>query len=202
MRTGDGRHLTGFRFVGNCVEVGISNPTELPTKLPTKRKGQSRALDPASANIAAFRGHVSHHARVTASTHCEEWLHAFARAVRDRDFERGRELFSKDVIGFGTVCCRADGLDRLASDQWNRIWPNTTGFDFAYDSIRTETEGRQAVIMATWSSTGIRADGSAFRREGRATIVLQHQATGWKAVHTHFSLTPDARHDTLLRAGT
>lgn len=145
---------------------------------------------------------MSHHARVTASTHCEEWLRAFARAVRERDFETGRRLFCHDVVGFGTVCARAEGLDCLVSEQWHWIWPNTTGFDFAYDSVRTRTEGNQSVIMTLWSSNGIRQDGSTFRREGRATIVLQKEEAGWKAVHTHFSLTPDTRNDSFLRART
>jgi ketosteroid isomerase-like protein len=118
------------------------------------------------------------------------WLGAFAAAVRAKDFAAGRALFDPGVIAFGTVCPRADGLDQLVEDQWSVIWNGTSGFDFDYATAECFVAGAQASIVATWTSTGFTPDRRPFQRRGRATLVL-HASNGlWKAVHSHFSLTP------------
>ncbi|MGN6642487.1 MAG: YybH family protein [Verrucomicrobiota bacterium] len=94
------------------------------------------------------------------------------------------------MVSFGTVCFRADTLEELEAIQWRFVWPNTRDFEFDYSDAVSVTESDQAVIAAGWSSTGFRADGSPFPRRGRATLVLRRELSGWRAVHTHFSLSP------------
>lgn len=120
----------------------------------------------------------------------ESWLKAFSRAVRDRNFTEGKNLFDDGVVSFGTVCFRVEGLDALATQQWCAVWPNTEGFEFDYPSARASVETRQAVVVAEWSSTGLARGGVPFQRRGRSTLVLRRETSGWKAVHTHFSLAP------------
>jgi ketosteroid isomerase-like protein len=120
----------------------------------------------------------------------ESWLKAFSRAVRDRNFVEGKNLFDGNVVSFGTVCFRVEGLDTLAAQQWRAVWPNTENFEFDYPSARALVEARQAVIVADWSSTGFAPGGVRFQRRGRSTLVLRRETSGWKAVHTHFSLAP------------
>ncbi|MCU0670276.1 MAG: nuclear transport factor 2 family protein [Myxococcota bacterium] len=121
----------------------------------------------------------------------EEWLRAFAKAVRERDYASGRSLFAPDVLAFGTVAERAEGIDALVARQWRVVWETTRGFEFDYGSLRGERHGDRAWIAAAWSSmaaTGAHAEGR--RRTGRATLVLARDDRGWRALHTHFSLTP------------
>lgn len=124
------------------------------------------------------------------SNDIESWLKAFSRAVRDRNFAEGKKLFDGGVLSFGTVCFRVEGLDALAELQWQAVWPNTEGFEFDYPSARVSVETRQAVVAADWSSTGIARGGVRYQRRGRSTLVLRSETSGWKAVHTHFSLAP------------
>ena len=132
----------------------------------------------------------------------EAWLKAFSRAVRERDFASGKKLFDPAVLSFGTVCFRVEGLDQLADGQWQAVWPNTRDFDFEYPSARALPDASQATVLATWSSTGLDSAGEKFQRRGRATIVLRRAGSGWKAVHTHFSIAPSHEHDPLPRQGT
>lgn len=120
----------------------------------------------------------------------EIWLRSFSKAVRERDFTTGKGLFDERVMAFGTVCCRAENLQELFTNQWQLIWPNTKDFDFEYATARTTTDQNLAVIVTEWQSTGFDVAKKEFVRHGRATIVLQRAGSIWKAVHTHFSLTP------------
>jgi ketosteroid isomerase-like protein len=117
----------------------------------------------------------------------EEWLRAFAQAVRERDYATGRSLFAPDVVAFGTVAERAEGIDALVARQWRVVWETTRGFEFDAGSLRGERHGDRAWIAATWSSV---AETEGRRRTGRATLVLARDDRGWRALHTHFSLTP------------
>ena len=128
------------------------------------------------------------------------WLRAFSQAVRDQNFQAGRRLCDPGVVAFGTVCCRAEGLDQLVKEQWNCVWPNTRDFDFDYESADAFAESKQIVVLANWHSTGLAAAGRPFQRHGRCTIVLRLASSGWSAVHTHFSINPVHQHDPLLRA--
>lgn len=127
------------------------------------------------------------------------WLRTFSRAVRERDFAAGKTLFDRGVVSFGTVCFRVQGIDKLAGRQWQAVWPNTKDFRFDFSSAKAFVDSQQAVVLAEWSSTGLAAGGSRFKRRGRSTLVLRRDASGWKAVHTHFSLAPARQHDPLLR---
>ena len=120
----------------------------------------------------------------------KNWLRHFAAAVRARDFASGGKMFDGDVISFGTVCFRVENLDELAQQQWRLIWLNTTDFDFEYDSARAVVDENLAAVIATWKSTGYDRKQKPFERRGRATIVLRKGRSGWKAIHTHFSLSP------------
>jgi ketosteroid isomerase-like protein len=129
----------------------------------------------------------------------KSWLRNFSKAVRDRDFVSGRRLYDVCVVSFGTVRFRAEGLDELFSRQWQAAWPKTRNFDFEYDSAAALVEKSRAVIIVSWTSTVCIRVKKFVKRRGRATIVLQKYASGWKAIHTHFSISPASNHDPLLR---
>jgi ketosteroid isomerase-like protein len=122
-----------------------------------------------------------------------QWLQDFATAVRRRDLEAGRALCDGAIHSFGTVCWRSEDLDTLVREQWEQIWPHTRDFDFDSETVRAAASGDVAVLVTTWSSRGLDADGTLFPRRGRATIVLGRQGDDWKAIHTHFSLDPATR---------
>jgi len=128
----------------------------------------------------------------------KSWLRKFSGAVRGRDFASGEVLFADAVISFGTVCFRAENLDELSTRQWRKVWPRTKQFEFEYESARAIVASDLAAVMANWRSTGFDRSKATFGRRGRATIVLRKSAGGWKAVHTHFSLKPAPRHDSLF----
>jgi len=128
----------------------------------------------------------------------QDWLQGFSRAVQERDIASAKNLFHDEVVSFGTVCFRAEGLSELADRQWQAVWPHTVNFDFDYPSIVVLADGDHSAVLVNWSSRGLAADGSTFDRRGRATIILQKDTTGWKAIHTHFSLAPAPRNDSVL----
>lgn len=120
----------------------------------------------------------------------EGWLRAFARAVRGRDYAAGTALFLPEVVAFGTVAERADGIGALVARQWRVVWETTRDFEFDYPSLRCEVFGDRAWVAAQWSSSA--ADGGAHgaRRRGRASLVLARSERRWRAIHSHFSITP------------
>ena len=118
------------------------------------------------------------------------WLDAFERAVRTRNFAAGRALCAKQVLGFGTVAARADGLDQLESAQWQCVWPATEGFAFDRSALRCGGQAGSYWVAAAWSSTGQVESPLAVERRGRATILLRNSPRGLLAIHTHFSLVP------------
>lgn len=88
------------------------------------------------------------------------------------------------------------GLDDVERRQWRVVWPRTRGFRFRSEegSIVVSADRRLAVVMTPWASIGLAGEGGAtFERSGRATILLQRDATDapWLGIHTHFSLMPD-----------
>lgn len=128
----------------------------------------------------------------------ENWLRKFSKAVRHRDFASGESLFTDGVISFGTVCFRVENLRELRTRQWRRVWPRTKRFEFDHKSARAIVTADLAAVMTNWRSTGFDRDKIPLGRRGRATIVLRKSAAGWKAVHTHFSLKPTPRNDSLF----
>jgi len=120
------------------------------------------------------------------------WLATFAAAVRDRDYDAGRALFADDALGCGTRSPWMVGLDRLVDEQWKPIWSVTRGFRFDDDTIHGDIRGETAWVAASWRSEGRRSSGDWFERCGRATFVLTWDGSAWRAVHSHFSLRPEA----------
>jgi ketosteroid isomerase-like protein len=118
------------------------------------------------------------------------WLRDLERCVRDVDYDTARPLFADDVVGFGTFGTILQGIDALAADQWQNVWPNIDAFNFELDSLRGGADGALAWAICLWDSLGRRPDGETFKRPGRATIILRRDGNRWQAVHTHFSLTP------------
>lgn len=120
------------------------------------------------------------------------WLEAFARAVRSRDLEAGQRLFTPDVVAFGSAERHMTSLEDLSREQWGPVWNATEGFEFDFDSVRIIGSG-PIVVTALWRSRGFDDAGQAFPRPGRATLVLTETGAGWRCVHSHFSIDPEAR---------
>lgn len=123
-----------------------------------------------------------------------EWFSSWDRLVDGVDFVPARELFSDDVIGFGTRMDTVKGLDRLERDQWRRVWPTIDRFRFDLSTLECviSPDRLQGIGIVVWRSTGYGKDGTPFDRPGRATVVFQRADArdAWKAVHTHISLAP------------
>ena len=65
------------------------------------------------------------------------WFRALEGCVNRVDYDTAAgELFSHDVIGFGTRAHLVEGLDRLRAEQWSRVWPNIRDFRFDLDGLR------------------------------------------------------------------
>jgi ketosteroid isomerase-like protein len=126
------------------------------------------------------------------------WLDTFAAAVRARDYGTARGLCAVDVFSFGTVVARALGIDDLESGQWRPVWSVTSGFSFDLSLMHCGGSGGTFWVAAPWSSWGYRQQ-EAFERRGRATVVLRQFGPSLRAVHTHFSLRPEARIETARR---
>lgn len=118
------------------------------------------------------------------------WLRDFEACVRGRDFDRGRLLFSQNIVGFGTVAHITVGLEQLVNQQWSHVWNVTRDFEFDYEHMQMDTRDDLAWVATPWASHGFSADGSSYLREGRATIVLRREYDGWVGIHTHFSIRP------------
>lgn len=122
------------------------------------------------------------------------WLAAWEPCVREVDFAPARALFAENVASFGTHMGVVEGLDALERGQWRAVWPTIDGFAWDFDTMRigVSPDRLMAVLIAVWTSTGRREDGSRFDRPGRTTAILSRAATGapWLCAHTHFSLYP------------
>jgi ketosteroid isomerase-like protein len=117
-----------------------------------------------------------------------EWFEKMTAYCSTIDYKSAREIFDQDVASFGTQADAVSGLDLLQEQQWEQVWPRTSGFKVVMDTVRSGGTDEFAWGMATWTSTGYDADGNEFERPGRATVVLRKNAGTWRAIHTHFSL--------------
>jgi ketosteroid isomerase-like protein len=117
-----------------------------------------------------------------------EWFEKLTVYCSGVDYESAREIFASDVASFGTQADSVVGLDRLQREQWEAIWPKTSGFRVLIETVRADGNETLAWGMATWTSTGFDQSGNEFDRPGRATVVLRRRNGRWLAVHTHFSL--------------
>ncbi len=118
------------------------------------------------------------------------WLSEFQAHVRAVDFEAARPYFADDVVSFGTHAEIVVGRVALERDQWRHVWPHIRDFRFRLADVRCFGDDDGLVVVVPWDSRGVRPDGSAFARPGRATLVLALRDGRWIAAHTHFSLTP------------
>jgi ketosteroid isomerase-like protein len=124
-----------------------------------------------------------------------EWFEKMTRYCSTVDYESAREICSDEVASFGTKAGVVAGLDRLQKEQWEQVWPRTSGFRVHMDSVRGSGNADIAWGMAVWSSTGYDQMGQEFERLGRSTVVLNRSDGRWLATHTHFSLRPDDARD-------
>jgi ketosteroid isomerase-like protein len=123
-----------------------------------------------------------------------DWVAAWGAEVASVDMATARRRFDPDVVAFGTYAGVVRGIDALEAEQWRNIWPTIDGFAFRLDElvVLASADGCQAVAVVPWDSDGRGADGAAYHRPGRATVVLRRRSTDapWFGVHTHFSLVP------------
>ena len=125
------------------------------------------------------------------------WFEEFAACVRACDIDGGRRLFDPDCASFGARAEHLVGVDDLVARQWHPTWTSTQGFASVPGTMAVETaaDGTVVVLTALWQSQGLVDDGSTFARRGRCTIILRADAAaphGLRAVHSHFSLSPEA----------
>lgn len=121
----------------------------------------------------------------------EAWLLRWTACIAQDDRVAAQDLFDAQVLGFGTVATRADGLQALLQAQWGRVWGRTRGFRFLLETMCCWHVEGLLCLAVQWESTGLDAGtGEPFSRQGRATVVLREGSDGLRAVHTHFSIDP------------
>lgn len=126
-------------------------------------------------------------------TEALEWLQVWQGLIANEDYDAARRLFDEEVVGFGTVAHRAQGLDQLVQTQWLNVWGRTRRFAFVPQTVEVwpSSDGSAMTVAVQWTSEGMDArSGEHYSRQGRATIVLHRQGRNWRARHTHFSLNP------------
>ena len=119
----------------------------------------------------------------------QEWLRTFEAAVRARDFAGGRTMFAEDAVAFGTWARAVVGLDNIAREQWQNVWPRIRDFHFE-PGVHIHTVDGSAWIAGGWLTEVTGPDGRPVTRPGRGTFVLERRGGTWLAVHSHFSLLP------------
>jgi ketosteroid isomerase-like protein len=119
-----------------------------------------------------------------------QWLETFAGYVREVDYASARPLFHPEVLAFGTHNDVIPGIEQWIKTQWDNVWPKTSDFHFvlAQTSTLASPDGRMAIVIAPWTSTGYHEDGQPFPRPGRATMVFSRNGDGWLCTHSHMSL--------------
>ena len=117
------------------------------------------------------------------------WMERFQASVRERDFETGLTLYSEKATMFGTRVSASTELNDYSQRQWRKIWTNSK--DFRFEQItQMQSSGEFAFCSATWSNRTL-VDGQLVERTGRATFVFQTLRGEIKAIHSHFSETPN-----------
>ena len=132
-----------------------------------------------------------------------EWVAAWGAEVSAADIRSGRQRFDADLVAFGTHADVVVGREAVEAGQWAKIWPAIEDFAFVLDELRVRMspDGLMAVAIVPWISTGVDVEGNLFDRPGRATIVLEREATvdPWTGTHTHFSLARGVSQSTFAR---
>jgi ketosteroid isomerase-like protein len=119
-----------------------------------------------------------------------DFLLEMQACVRAVDFARARPLFAEEVVAFGTFAAVIAGRDRLEHEQWRNVWSKIRDFTFRLDELHCLGSDRALCVIVPWDSAGFGADGQAFNRPGRATLLLEPRGERWVATHSHFSLAP------------
>lgn len=121
-----------------------------------------------------------------------DWLARFSATVRAVDYRSAYPFWHPRIIAFGTVQPIVEGLENFRDRQWESVWPKTSDFSFRLDVTRVlaSPDGRMAVAIAPFTSTGYAPGGAGFDRPGRTTLILipSDGAKHWVAVHSHMSL--------------
>jgi hypothetical protein len=58
--------------------------------------------------------------------------------VREVDYDRARDMFDPDVVGFGTFAAMLIGREALIDGQWKNIWGCTRGFRFLLEGAHLD----------------------------------------------------------------
>lgn len=119
-----------------------------------------------------------------------DWLDRFSACVRAVDYKAAYPFFHEQALAFGTHKRVLEGLWDWRDRQWDSVWPKTSGFTFVAEETRVlaSPDGRMAVAITPWGSTGYHPDGTPFDRPGRASMVLLREGERWLCVHSHMSL--------------
>lgn len=118
----------------------------------------------------------------------QRWLFGFQRAIRSEDYEAGKKLFHRNVVGFGTNVTRADSLETLVEHQWRARWPNNGKFEYLVKDVRVIPAPGLFVIALEWFVPSVIVGGHT--RLGRATFVLADFDGKLLCVHSHHSEAP------------
>jgi ketosteroid isomerase-like protein len=128
--------------------------------------------------------------RVSIADFFERW----ATLVSNVDFKRARDLYTGDVIAFGSLGKMLTSRAALEAEQWRAVWPTLA--DYRHDLSTLEIVVSPDRLMAMGAvmarTTGIHKDGSHFERPARVTATLLRDSIGapWFLTHTHVSLVP------------
>jgi ketosteroid isomerase-like protein len=120
-----------------------------------------------------------------------EWLRQWESMINAADFAGARQLFSRDVVSFGTLTGFMSGLQELETLQWRKIWPTIKDFKFDDPIILLAGEYSPSIlIVSLWHSRGKTAEGGWYDRKGRATLVLKLENGLLVCCHSHLSMDP------------
>jgi ketosteroid isomerase-like protein len=120
-----------------------------------------------------------------------EWLRQWESMINAADFAGARQLFSPDVISFGTLTGSMAGLQDLETRQWRKVWPAIKDFRFDDPIVLLCGEpASPAIIVSLWHSKGKTSGGGWYDRKGRATLVLRPENNLLVCCHSHLSMEP------------
>lgn len=114
-----------------------------------------------------------------------DWLYAFERLVRDRNFIEAGNLFHKNCVYFGLED------DRRTVD-WAETWKNQLAFSIDMAQTKIICEGNMFLVCGPWVAQGL-IHGSP-QKIGRLTIgLMQFSNKKLLAVHAHVSYQPQPK---------
>jgi ketosteroid isomerase-like protein len=123
-----------------------------------------------------------------------DFFERWGTLVGNVDYKRARELYTEDVIAFGSLGKTMTSRAALEAEQWRVVWPTLA--DYRHDLSTLEVIVSPDRLMAMGAviarTIGIHKDGSHFDRPVRVTATLMREAIGapWHMTHTHVSLVP------------